>query len=93
MCLERLKKWNSVLFRIKGPDMNFNETRMFLELTKAHLRRLIKARSVPFHNRYHKPRVFSQNELNLWLAQIYFNPGNELEKGTGEHLVKRRRVR
>ncbi len=87
--LERLKKRNSILFRIRHADMSFNETRIYLELTKTHLRRLIKARSVPYHNRYHKPRVFNKTEVNLWLVQVCLKPWNELEKGTGEYFVRR----
>jgi len=62
------------------PDLNFKETRIFLGLTKVYLRKLTKNRSIPYHNRYHKPRIFKKAELILWILKIGTHPENEIER-------------
>lgn len=90
--LESYRNWFDYRLKIKGQDMNFTQTRLFLGVTKAHLRRLTKSKMIPFHNRYHQPRVFNKKELNLWMARICLQPENRWEKETGEFFVRKKRV-
>jgi hypothetical protein len=90
--LESYRNWFDYRLKMNGPDMNFGQTRLFLGVTKAHLRRLTKGKVIPFHNRYHKSRVFNKKELNLWMAKICLQPENQPEKETGEYFLKRKRV-
>jgi hypothetical protein len=91
-CLDRLNRRQEVRFWIKNPDMNFNEGRLYLELTKKHFSRLVKNGLVPFKKKG-RTRYFNKFRLNLWLVQICFVPDNELERQTAEHFIKRGRVR
>jgi len=93
ICLERLKKRHELRFWIKGQNMSFAEARLFLEVTKASLTRLVKLGVVPFHKLKRKARYFNKMELNLWLVQICFHPKSEIESQTAERFIKSKRVR
>jgi len=93
ICLERLDKRHEVRFWIKGEVMSFTEARLFLEVKKASLMRLVKIGLVPYHKQGRKPRYFNKRELNIWLVKICFHPETENERLTAEHFIKIKRVR
>jgi len=92
MSLDRLNRRHEVRFLIKNSDMNFKEARFFLELTHRHFSMLVRNGLVPYQKKG-RIRYFSKNRLNIWLVQICFVPDSELERLTGEHFIKRGRVR
>ena len=91
-CIDRLNRRHEVRFWIKNPDMNFVEARFFLELTHRHFSMLVRNGLVPYQKKG-RTRYFNKSRLNLWLVQICFVPDSELERKTGEHFIKRGRVR
>ena len=91
-CLDRLNRRHEVRFWIRNQDMNFAEARLYLELTKKHLARLVKNGIVPFKKKG-RTRYFNKNRLNLWLVQICFMPDNDMERQAADHFIKRGRVK
>ena len=93
LCLERLRKRKEVRFWIRKHDMNFGEARLFLELSKAHLRMLVKNGEVPYRKSGRKARIFNKTVLNIWMVKICFEPESETERQTAEYFIKRGRIR
>jgi len=91
-CLDRLNRRREVRFWIQNLDMNFVETRFFLELTHRHFSGLVKNGLVPYKKKG-RTRYFNKNRLNLWLVQICFMPDDEVERQIADHFIKIKRVR
>ena len=49
--------------------LNLQETCLYLELSKSHIKKLISAESIPHYKPYGKKLYFKRSELNAWLLR------------------------
>lgn len=73
--------------------LNFNETCLYLGVSKSHLYKLTSSKSISFFCPQGKRLYFKRTELDAWLMRNRSETHEEIEKQAANYLIQKGRVK
>ena len=86
---QRLERIENLLVEQKKV-LNFNETAVFLSISKSHLYKLTSGSVIPHYKPTGKRIYFNREELENWLLQYRVTTHDEIEKEASNYVMRNR---